>query len=275
LWCLEVDFLKKHLHQLDTNNAQGELYLTDLVERADGNVETTTVPKNQVMGVNTLVELSQLEFIYQEEYANSLMNQGVLMTNPKTVTLRGAVKVGKGTIIEPNVILDNTEIGENCIIGPQSSIKNSKLCHNVNILANCVIEESVIYSQCQVGPMAHIRTQTILHEGAEIGNFVETKATTIGPKSKAKHLSYIGNATIGKSVNIGAGTITCNYDGKQKHQTHIHDHAFIGSNTALIAPISIGKNCLIAAGSTVTESVGADHLVFARARQIMKQKETS
>ena len=274
LWCLKVDFLKHHLEQLEANHAQGELYLTDLVEKAHGHIETTPVPEHEVMGANTLSELAKLEALYQEKYTHLLMSQGVLMTNPKTVTLRGIVKIGPGTIIEPNVIIENTEIGQNCLIGPNVCIKSSKISDSVNILTSSIIEEAIIHSNCQVGPMAHIRTQTILHKGAVIGNFVETKSSDIGANSKAKHLSYIGNAIIGKSVNIGAGTITCNYDGKHKHLTQIQDNAFIGSNTALIAPISIGENCLIAAGSTITKSVDANHLVFARAKQISKQKET-
>ena len=274
LWCLDVNFLKTNLPHLISHHHQDEYYLTDLVEKSCGRVETSPVPEHEVMGANTLIDLANIESIYQEKYANTLMSQGVLMVNPKSVTLRGTVSVGSGTIIEPNIILENTQIGKDCLIGPHVSIKDSVLGDHVSILASCVIEKSTIHKQCQVGPMAHVRAQTILHEGSVLGNFVETKASEIGPNSKAKHLSYVANATVGKSVNIGAGTITCNYDGKLKHHTHIHDHAFIGSNTALIAPISIGKNCLVAAGSTLTKSVGENHLVFARAKQVSKQKAT-
>ena len=251
--------LKKWLNQLGNNNAQGEYYLTDVIEMAvaDGIAVITSQPESvdEVLGVNNRIQLSHLERVYQLEQANYLMEQGVTLMDPARFDLRGSIdSLGTDIIIDVNVILEGkNSIGNNVRIGANTYINNSIIADNVDILANCIIDNAIIGQGSKIGPFARLRPESVLAEQVHIGNFVEIKKTTIASASKINHLSYIGDATVGSRVNIGAGTITCNYDGVNKFRTIIEDGAFIGSDSQLIAPVTIGKNATIGAGSTITK----------------------
>ncbi len=267
-----VHCLKRWLPQVKNTNKQQEYYLTDIIALAaeEGlSVYGYKTPCNEeTKGVNDRLELASLERYYQKQLAISLMNQGVTIADPLRIDIRGEVSVATDVFLDINVILEGkVTIGKNSRIGPNVCLKNAEIGDNVEILANCVIEGAVIAENCQIGPFARIRPDTKLAAAVKIGNFVEVKKSILGSGSKANHLSYLGDATIGAQVNIGAGTITCNYDGKNKHPTHIGDGAFIGSNTSLIAPIKVGANATIGAGSTITREAPADILTVARARQ--------
>jgi len=270
---IKKSFLMASMPKLTKNNAQGELYLTDLIALAAGDIEVISEHSTNVLGVNTLAQLSECERIIQQQKAADLLANGVLIVDPTRVTLRGQVQIGPGCIIEPNVLLENVTIGDNSYIGANCQITNSTLAKNIHIQASSVIDQASIAEGCEVGPMAHLRTGTMLSPNVCVGNFVEIKSSCLSNKTKVKHLSYLGNATIGASVNIGAGAIICNYDGQLKHPTHIDDGAFIGSNSSLIAPLKIGKGALIAAGSTISYDVPSDHIAFGRARQSNKPQK--
>src|SRR3990167_10136651 len=225
---------------------------------------------NEVQGVNDPWQLATLERYYQSERARALAYTGVTIMDPKRLDIRGDVAVSPSTKLDINVILEgNVVIGVGCDIGPNVIIKNSTLGARVKILANSMIEGAIIEDECEVGPFARIRPETILKSKSKVGNFVEIKKTILGEKSKALHLSYLGDAVIGNNVNIGAGTITCNYDGVNKSKTEIGDGAFIGSNTALIAPIKIGENATIAAGSAISKNAPAEKLTITRSKQMV------
>ena len=251
--------LKKWLGQLGNNNAQGEYYLTDVIEMAvaDGIAVITSQPisVDEVLGVNNRIQLSHLERVYQSEQADLLMEQGVTLMDPARFDLRGSIEsLGTDIIIDVNVILEGkNSIGSNVRIGANTYINNSIIADNVDILANCIIDNAIIGQGSKIGPFARLRPETVLAEQVHIGNFVEIKKSTIATASKINHLSYIGDATVGSHVNIGAGTITCNYDGVNKFRTIIEDGAFIGSDSQLVAPVIIGKNATIGAGSTITK----------------------
>ncbi|MGJ8688675.1 MAG: bifunctional UDP-N-acetylglucosamine diphosphorylase/glucosamine-1-phosphate N-acetyltransferase GlmU [Gammaproteobacteria bacterium] len=264
--------LKQWLAALSPKNAQGEYYLTDIIAMAVHDhcaVETLTVDDElEVLGVNNKVQLSQLERHFQKRNAQALLLAGVTLFDPTRVDVRGTLQCGRDVEIDINTIFEgNVQLGNNVKIGPNVVIKNSQIGDNTQVLANSHIEESQIAKACIIGPYARLRTGTHLDNNSKIGNFVETKKAHIGEGSKVNHLSYIGDAELGKSVNIGAGTITCNYDGKNKFLTRIKDGVFVGSNTALVAPVEIGKHASIGAGSTITKSVGDNELAVARARQ--------
>lgn len=264
--------LKKWLPQLKNANQQQEYYLTDIVALAAGEGLAVHGAKaacnEETRGVNDRVELIALERFYQQHTATTLMRQGVTIVDPARFDVRGDVTIAADVSIDINVILEGRVIiGKNSHIGPHVWLKNVEIGENVQIFANSVIEGAVIGDRCQIGPFARVRPETVLAAGVKVGNFVEVKKSRIGQNSKANHLSYLGDATIGAEVNIGAGTITCNYDGQNKHPTHIGDGAFIGSNTALVAPITIGKDATIGAGSTITREAPAETLTVARARQ--------
>jgi len=267
-------FLKECLPRLSNKNAQNEYYLTDMIAVA---VEegmplrgVAALNSNEVRGVNDPWQLSTLERYYQSERARALACTGVTIMDPQRLDIRGDVSVSPSTKLDINVILEGcVVIGTGCDIGPNVIIKNSTLGARVKILANSVIEGAVIEDECEVGPFARIRSETVLKSKSKVGNFVEIKKTTLGEKSKASHLSYLGDAVIGKNVNIGAGTITCNYDGVNKSKTEIGDGAFIGSNTSLIAPIKIGENATIAAGSAISKNAPAEKLTITRAKQMV------
>ena len=266
--------LKKWLNQLSNHNAQGEYYLTDIIEMAVADQITiiTTQPESvdEVLGVNNRIQLSHLERVYQQEQAIMLMERGVTLMDPARFDLRGTiVELGIDIVCDVNVIIEGeNSIGNNVIIGANTHIKNSIIGDNVEILANCIIENSVVGQGSKIGPYARLRPETVLAENVHIGNFVELKKSTVASFSKINHLSYIGDATVGAQVNIGAGTITCNYDGVNKFRTIIEDGAFIGSDTQLIAPVTVGKNATIGAGSTITRDSPENQLTLSRAKQI-------
>ena len=260
------------LPNLSNANAQQEYYLTEIVDFAvkDGCAIQgvfATAPE-EIQGVNTRSQLIQLERYYQQQQAERLLNAGVTVLDPARFDLRGELIVGQDVVIDVNVIIEGkVVIGNGCYIGPNSLLKNVQIADHVEVLANCVLEDAVIANHCTIGPFARLRPGSQLAEGAKIGNFVEIKQAIIGYKSKVNHLSYLGDATLGTHVNIGAGTITCNYDGANKHHTEIGDHAFIGSDTQLVAPVKIGEWATIGAGSTITKDVPPDQLSLSRVKQ--------
>jgi bifunctional UDP-N-acetylglucosamine pyrophosphorylase/glucosamine-1-phosphate N-acetyltransferase len=266
--------LKKWSGQLNNNNAQGEYYLTDVVEMAvaDQIEIMTSQPEteDEVLGVNDRIQLSHLERVYQQAQAHSLMEKGVTLKDPMRFDQRGAIEsLGQDIEIDINVVLEGkNSIGSFVKIGANTQIKNSVIGDHVEILANCIIEDAVIGHGCRIGPFARLRPETVLAGEVHIGNFVELKKSTIATGSKINHLSYIGDTTVGEKVNIGAGTITCNYDGVNKFRTVIEDGAFIGSDSQLIAPVTIGKNATIGAGSTISRNAPENQLTISRAKQM-------
>jgi bifunctional UDP-N-acetylglucosamine pyrophosphorylase/glucosamine-1-phosphate N-acetyltransferase len=265
--------LKDWLGRLQNDNAQGEYYLTDIIALAvaDGVPVETAQPADmdEVLGVNNREQLAHLERAYQRAIAVQLMREGVTLRDPARFDVRGEiVAIGRDVEIDANVILEGRiRIGDRVRIGPNTLIRDSEIGDDVEIFANSVIEHAHIGRACHIGPFARIRPETRLGEEVHIGNFVEVKKTSIASRSKANHLSYIGDSCVGSGVNIGAGTITCNYDGANKHQTIIEDGAFIGSDTQLVAPVRIGKNATIGAGSTITRDAPDNALTLSRVKQ--------
>lgn len=269
---LKSKHLKAWLPTLTNDNAQGEYYLTDLIEIAvSKDVEViATNPDNEheVAGVNDHRQQAELERVYQQAIANELLDQGISLVDPSRFDCRGTLKVGADCSIDINCIFEgDVVLGENVEIGPNCFIKNSTIESGTVLYANTIIENSHIGDNCTIGPFARVRPDSKLESGAKLGNFVEIKKAHIGKGSKVNHLSYVGDAEVGEGVNIGAGTITCNYDGANKHLTQIGDNVFVGSNTALVAPVFIGAEATIGAGAVVTSDVGEKQLVVARARQ--------
>ncbi len=265
--------LKDWLPRVKNKNKQKEYYLTDIVALAvhDGRPVGGVMAycHEEVAGVNDRWEQARLERYFQQSQAKLLAYSGVTIRDPARLDIRGQVKIGRDVILDVNVILEgNVEIGDHCMIGPNVVLKNVVIADHVEILANSVLEGAKIAKNCSIGPFARIREGTVIERDAKVGNFVEMKKTRLGAGSKASHLSYLGDATIGKEVNIGAGTITCNYDGVNKWPTTIGDQAFIGSNTALIAPIKIGKGATIGAGSTLSKDAPAERLTLSRAEAV-------
>lgn len=276
LYCFPAHYLKTWLPNITPKNAQKEYYLTDVLAMAvrQGIAVATVLPQHdiEVMGVNDRVQLAMLERYYQEMQVEKLMRQGVTMMDPTRVDIRGDIETQEDVMIDSNVILiGKTLLGKNCVIGPNCIIKNSVIGENVIIEANSIIEDSHIEADCHVGPFARLRPESYLHKKSRVGNFVEIKKSQIGEHSKVNHLSYIGDADVGAHVNVGAGTITCNYDGVNKHKTKIGDGAFIGSGTELVAPVEVGEGAFIGAGSTITQNAPARELTLARARQMTVQ----
>ncbi len=268
------DKLKAWIAQLDNSNAQQEFYLTDVIEMAvnEGIEVKTSQPEcpDEVMGVNNRKQLSYLERVYQNLQADKLMAAGVTLLDPARVDCRGGFDaLGQDISVDINVIFEgNNSIGNNVKIGANTLINNSIIADDVEILANCIIDNASIGAGSRIGPFARLRPQAELAEQVHIGNFVEIKKATVAQGSKINHLSYIGDASIGSKVNIGAGTITCNYDGVNKFRTVIEDGAFIGSDTQLIAPVTVGKNATIGAGATITKDAPASQLTLSRAKQL-------
>jgi len=272
IMAIKGSLLKKYLSQLKSNNKQGELYLTDIVENAvsDNVTISSLVCDNisEVMGINNKNQLAEAERIFQQKQAKDLMSNGLTIKDPNRFDCRGNLIFGNDCSVDINVIFEGeNELGENVLIAPNCIIKNAKIGDHTEIKANSIIENSIIGSHATVGPFARIRPETEVGNHARIGNFVEVKKSTIGNKSKVPHLSYVGDSTIGQDVNISAGVITCNYDGANKNKTIIEDGAFIGSDTQLIAPIKIGKNATIGAGSTITEDAPSEKLTLSRKKQ--------
>jgi len=264
--------LKSWLPELKDNNKQQEYYLTDIVALAvkHGHPVGGVMAHchEEVRGVNDRWQLAKLERHYQYACAKELAYSGVTIADPARFDIRGTVKTGTDVFLDVNVIIEGAvEIGSHCHIGPNVVIRNATIGNHVTILANSVIDGAILKEGARVGPFARLRQGTVIEKNAKVGNFVETKNTVLGEGSKASHLTYLGDATIGKHVNIGAGTITCNYDGVNKWPTTIGDSAFIGSNTSLIAPINIGSKATIGAGSSITQNAPADKLTVTRAKQ--------
>ena len=264
------------LREIGSANAQGEYYLPDLVKIYRGRgltVETVTVEDaREIMGVNSRKELAQVADVLKAARNDALMAEGVTIVDPATAYIGADVTIGPDTIIHPNVQLEGrTRIGSGCEIQSGVRIVGSTLGDGVFVNNSCLIVDSTIGRGARLGPFAHIRPESSVGEDAHIGNFVELKKTTLGRGSKANHLAYLGDATIGERVNVGAGTITCNYDGTAKHRTTIEDGAFIGSDSQLIAPVRVGRGAYVAAGSSITDDVPAGSLAIARGKQVNKE----
>jgi bifunctional UDP-N-acetylglucosamine pyrophosphorylase / glucosamine-1-phosphate N-acetyltransferase len=265
-----------NIDRITTANAHGELYLTDmaalLVKSKAIVVALKSEDAAEVLGANTLSELSSLDATMRTRKSNALMAEGVSIYRPETCVIDPEVEVGADTILEPFVqLLGRTRVGSDCRIRSFSVISNSQIADNVLVRPGCIIDQSSVSAGAQLGPYSHIRPGSEIGENAHVGNFVETKKTRLGRGSKANHLTYLGDAEIGPGVNIGAGTITCNYDGVDKHVTIIEEGAFIGSDSTLVAPVRIGSGAYVAAGSTITDPVPADALAFGRSRQTTKE----
>nr|VFJ57023.1 MAG: bifunctional UDP-N-acetylglucosamine pyrophosphorylase / Glucosamine-1-phosphate N-acetyltransferase [Candidatus Kentron sp. FW] len=268
-----ANYLRVWLDSLTKDNAQGEFYLTDIIELAVGegiSIETVTPALvEEVLGVNDRIQLARLERHYQQEQARLLMESGVTLRDPARLDIRGDVVVGQDVIIDVNVILEGrVVIGDRVSIGPNTYIRDTEIGNGTEILANCVLEDAIVSKECRIGPFSRIRPNTRLAEHVHIGNFVEIKKSNVKERSKINHLTYIGDAQIGHDVNVGAGTITCNYDGMQKHRTEIKDNVFIGSGTMLVAPVTLGTGSTIGAGSTITKDTPPNRLSVERSRQM-------
>lgn len=267
--------LYEHIGRLRADNAQKELYLTDMARILTGAgkrvVAVRAAQPTEVLGANTIAEMMDLDRALRMETARRLMASGVTIFRPETVTIDAAVEVGPDTVIEPFVqLLGRTRVGSDCRIRSFSVLESATLGDRVTVRHNCIVTESQIDKGALIGPFAHVRPGSHICEAAHVGNFVETKKTHLGKGSKANHLSYLGDAQVGANTNIGAGTITCNYDGVNKHTTVIGDRVFIGSHSALVAPVVVGNGAYVGAGSVITESVPAEALALGRARQINK-----
>ena len=272
IMAIPVARLQEWLPRIKSNNAQKEYYLTDIVALAiaDGCkvVTAASLDEKETAGINDRVQLADLERHYQLREATRLMKTGVTLRDPSRFDLRGTVVTGADVEIDINVILEgNIELGHKVKIGPNCILKNCKIDDNTEIAANSVLEDAVIGKHCSIGPFARIRPGTQLSDEAKIGNFVEIKKSKIGKHSKVNHLSYIGDSELGHDVNIGAGTITCNYDGVNKFKTVIGDGVFIGSNTALVAPVTVAAGATVGAGSVITKDIAEQQLAIARGRQ--------
>ena len=264
--------LKRWLSELSNDNAQGEYYLTDVIEMAaaQGKVIQAAQPDEvaETEGVNNRVHLAKLERVLQRWQAEALMHGGATLADPARVDIRGEVNTGSDVFIDINAVFEGKVVlGNNVSIGPNCILRNCTVADNAVIEANSIVEEARVGEACTVGPYARLRPGAVLQTKAKVGNFVEIKKATLGEGAKANHLTYLGDAEIGAGANIGAGTITCNYDGVNKSKTVIGDNAFIGSNSSLVAPVNVGHNATVGAGSVVTTDVEDDALTVARARQ--------
>ena len=274
-YIFQAEALLSALNHLDNDNAQGEYYLTDciaLLIRRGLMAGTYCLEDHRVaLGVNDRVQLAEAEVLLRERINSVLMGGGVTMPDPATTYVDVDVQVGEDTVLLPNTYLrGKTAIGADCVLGPNTEITESIIGNSVTI-RHSVVTQSTVEDNVTVGPFAHLRPETVLRVGAKIGDFVEIKKSDIGQNSKVPHLSYIGDAQVGENVNLGAGTIVVNYDGKHKHQTRIDAQAFIGCNSNLVAPLTIGKGAFVAAGSTITKDVPAGSLSLARPAQVNKE----
>jgi bifunctional UDP-N-acetylglucosamine pyrophosphorylase/glucosamine-1-phosphate N-acetyltransferase len=272
IYLIPSALLKKWLPTLNNKNTQKEYYLTDIIAKArEENIAIHSQEPaafEEVLGVNDRAQLAALERYCQLLYAQKLMQQGVTLHDPSRIDIRGELSVGYDVTIDINVIFEgHVKIGNHCSIGPNTLLRNVIIGDHVDIKANCVLDGAEISEHSIIGPFARLRPGTVLGPQTHVGNFVEIKNSDVGLGSKVNHLSYIGDADIGKHVNIGAGTITCNYDGANKHRTVIGDKAFIGSDTQLIAPVTIGEGATIGAGSTITRDAPAHELTICRTPQ--------
>lgn len=273
LMAMPAGKLRGWLSALRNDNAQAEYYLTDVIVMAvrDGfKVNAVIAPTEpEVLGVNDKVQLAQLEHAFRLEQATKLMLNGVTLADPARIDIRGTLTTGRDVFIDVNaVFVGNVELGDRVRIGPNCYLKDCRIDADTEVHPNCVVDRSQIGPRNSIGPFARIRPDSVLHEDVHIGNFVEVKKSEIGAGSKANHLTYLGDATVGRKVNVGAGTITVNYDGVNKWRTEIGDNAFVGSGSMLIAPLKIGANANTGAGSTITKDAPEGKLTLARARQV-------
>ena len=276
MYCFRSDLLWKHIGEIGTANPAGEYYLTDMVEiltRAGHAVAAMeSLDSSELLGINTRIELAEVDRIFRARKCRELMLAGVTIEKPETVTIDMPVAIGVDTIVGPFThILGRTEIGGDCHIGAGCVIESSQIESGVRIAPYTLIATSRVGREAHLGPFSRLRLENDVGAGAHIGNFVELKKTRIGAGSKANHLAYLGDAEIGDRANIGAGTITCNYDGVKKHPTHIGDNAFVGSNATLVAPLEVGSDSYIGAGSTITQPVPPGALAVGRAHQVNKE----
>jgi bifunctional UDP-N-acetylglucosamine pyrophosphorylase/glucosamine-1-phosphate N-acetyltransferase len=276
IYCFRADLLWRHIEEIEANNAAHEYYLTDMAEilrRHGHRVRALHVEDaSELLGINTRVELAGADRLLRARKAEELMLSGVTIERPETVTIDAQVQAGCDTVIEPfSRILGATQIGEDCRIGAGAILESCVLADRVTVAPYCVITDSRIESGARVGPFARLRMNAEIGRDARIGNFVEVKKARLGAGAKSQHLAYLGDSEIGEQVNIGAGTITCNYDGEKKHQTKIGAGAFIGSNSTLVAPVEIGEGSYIGAGSVITDAVPRDALALGRGRQVVKE----
>ena len=271
---IKGEMLLSSLDEVNNNNAAGEYYLTDVIKIASKKgvkINPIIVEETEVLGANTKSELHEIENIFREMKSKDLLEQGITLSDASRVDVRGDVSAGKDCSIDVNVILEGEiTLGNNVSIGPNCYLKDAVISDNVSIEAFSHIVSTQIGADCSVGPYARLREGTVLEDQAKIGNFVETKKTKIGKGSKANHLAYLGDAEVGEDSNIGAGTITCNYDGTNKHKTKIGNKTFVGTNSSLVAPLNIGNNSYIGAGSVITKDVEDDALAVARGKQSNK-----
>lgn len=276
IYCFDREFLLASLDTLGRDNAQGEYYLPDTIELAKKKRRSVAAlvcdDPDEVMGVNSRYDLSRAEAVMRRRINRRWMAEGVTMFDPDTVFVGTEASLGRDVVLYPNVRIEGkTKLGDACTVYPGSRIVDSTVENGVTIKDCSVIEESDIATGAQIGPFAHLRPGSVIGAKAKIGNFVEVKKSSIGEGSKANHLSYIGDATVGREVNIGAGVITCNYDGFEKFRTVIEDGVFVGSDTQFVAPVTIGKGALVAAGATITRDVPADALAISRVPQAIRE----
>ncbi len=278
MYWFKSKFLQAALSQLTPQGPKKEYYLTDtlaLIKQMDEPVRVFTAPDyTEVLGINSKSQLAEAGQILRDRTNKRLMDEGVTLISPKDTYIDAEAKIGTDTVIFPGTyILGKTVIGKNCVLEGGVYIKDSTVADNVTIKMGTYIEESDVAETCQLGPYAHLRPKSVLKKGVKVGNFSEIKKSVIGEGSKVNHLSYIGDTQMGKGVNVGAGTITCNYDGVYKHQTVIEDHVFVGSNVNFVAPVTVREYTIIGAGSTITKEVPAKSLAIARARQVVLENK--
>jgi bifunctional UDP-N-acetylglucosamine pyrophosphorylase/glucosamine-1-phosphate N-acetyltransferase len=275
IYCFQTKALFAQLDKLETNNAHGELYLTDVAALLAGAgervVATVAGSVDEVLGANTIAEMMHLDAAMRLATARRLMAEGVTIFRPETCVIDAGVEVGVDTVIEPYVqLLGKTKVGSGCRVRSYSVVQDSVLGGEILLRNGCILDGAIVGDGAVLGPYAHLRPGSRIGEGAHVGNFVETKNTRLGKGSKANHLSYLGDAVIGEGVNVGAGAITCNYDGVNKNPTTIEDGVFVGSDSTLVAPLTVGEGAYIAAGSCITEDVPAGALALGRSRQTTK-----
>lgn len=272
--------LKQWLPTLKNNNAQGEYYLTDIIALAVAENKPIHAvhpeAQEEILGVNDRLQLAQLERYYQRSYAEKLLRQGVTLYDPARLDVRGDVRIGRDVSIDVNVILEGrVVIGEGCVIGANTILSNTELGARVTVKANSIIDGAQIAADCIIGPFARIRPGTVLANQTHVGNFVEIKNSSIGEKTKINHLSYVGDSEVGKEVNIGAGTITCNYDGVRKHKTIIGDRVLVGSDSTFVAPVTVHDDVYIATATTIRNDVPAGALVFNKREENIREGWTA
>ncbi len=276
MYCFRAALLCKHISEIRADNPAKEYYLTDIVEilnQAGHRVAALEIDDaTELLGINTRVELAAADRILRDRKVRRLMLDGVTIEKPETVTIDAQVTIGMDTIVEPFTrILGDTQIGDDCVVGAGSVIENARIGNRVQLLPYTIIGTSTVGDDANLGPFARLRMENEVGAGAHVGNFVELKKTRMGAGAKAGHLAYLGDSEIGGKTNIGAGTITCNYDGAHKHKTKIGERAFIGSNSTLVAPVQIGDGSYVGAGSVITDPVPADALALGRGRQVTKE----